>query len=119
MAYIDGFVTPVPPGRREAYVQMAREAAQAFRDHGALQVVEALSDDVPHGKITDFYRAVAAEPNEAIVFSWIVWESKAARDQGMANIMEDERMKPSGDMPFDPKRMIFGGFEVVVDTQSG
>jgi uncharacterized protein YbaA (DUF1428 family) len=119
MAYIDGFVAPVLPGKREAYAQLAREASKIFLEHGAIQVVESLSDDVPHGKVTDFYRAVAAEENEAIAFSWIVWPSKEARDAGMAKVMADDRMKPGAEMPFDMKRMIFGGYEVVLDTNAG
>jgi uncharacterized protein YbaA (DUF1428 family) len=118
MAYIDGFVIPVLPGKRDAYAAMARDAARVFLDHGALQLVESLSDDVPHGKVTDFYRAVAATDEEAIAFSWIVWPSKDARDAGMAKVMADERMKQMDDMPFDMKRMIFGGFEVVLDTSN-
>jgi len=118
MAYIDGFVVPVLPGKREAYVEMARDAAKIFQEHGALRVVETLSDDVPHGKVTDFYRAVAAEEGETVAFSWIVWPSKAARDAGMAKVMADERMKPKGGMPFDMQRIIFGGFDVVLDTDA-
>jgi len=120
MAYIDGFVAPVLPGKREGYVEMAREAAKIFLEHGAIQVVETLSDDVPHGELTDFYRAVAAKDDETINFSWIVWPSKAVRDAGMAKVMADERMKPGAkEMPFDMQRIIFGGFEVVLDTNAG
>jgi uncharacterized protein YbaA (DUF1428 family) len=118
MAYVDGFVVPVLPGQREAYVQMARNAAAIFREHGATRVVECLSDDVPHGKVTDFYRAVAAEEGETIAFSWIAWPSKEARDAGMAKVMADQRMdamKP----PFDMQRIIFGGFVVALDTDEG
>jgi len=118
MAYIDGFVAPVLPGKRDAYAEMAREASKIFLEHGAIQVVEALSDDVPHGKVTDFYRAVAAKDDEPIAFSWIVWPSKDARNAGMAKVMADERMKQNKDMPFDMQRIIFGGFEVVLDTQT-
>jgi uncharacterized protein YbaA (DUF1428 family) len=119
MAYIDGFVIPVLPGKREAYLELARGASKIFLEHGATQVVETLSDDVPHGKMTDFYRAVAAKEGEAIVFSWIIWPSKQARTEGMAKVMADERMKPEADMPFDMQRMIFGGFEIVVDSKAG
>jgi uncharacterized protein YbaA (DUF1428 family) len=118
MTYIDGFVAPVFPGKRENYVDMATKASAIFLEHGAIQVVEALSDDVPHGKVTDFYRAVAAKDDESIAFSWIVWPSKAARDAGMAKVMADERMKDQ-DMPFDMQRIIFGGFDVVLDTNAG
>ena len=116
MAYIDGFVAPVLPGKRDAYAEMAREASKIFLEHGAIQVVEALSDDVPHGKVTDFYRAVAAEENEAIAFSWIVWPSKQVRDEANQKMRNDPRMQMTPDMPFDGKRMIFGGFEVLLDT---
>ena len=120
MAYIDGFVAPVLPGKGEGYVETARDAAKIFLEHGAIQVVESLSDDVPHGKVTDLYRAVAAKDDETLAFSWIVWPSKEARDAGMAKVMADERMKPGAkEMPFDMQRMIFGGFEVVLDTKAG
>ena len=118
MAYIDGFVAPVLPGKREGYVEMATKAAAIFLEHGAIQVVETLSDDLPHGKVTDFYRAVAAKDDETVAFSWIVWPSKQARDAGMAKVMADERMKDQ-DMPFDMQRIIFGGFEVALDTKAG
>lgn len=119
MAYIDGFVAPVLPGKRDGYVEMARDAAKIFLEHGAIQVVETLSDDVPHGKVTDFYRAVAAGERETINFSWIVWPSKAARDEGMARVMADDRMKSGAkEMPFDMQRIIFGGFEVVLDVRT-
>jgi len=119
MAYIDGFVVPVLPGKRDAYITLAKQAARVFLDHGALQVVETLADDVKHGKVTDFYRAVAAEEGETLNFSWILWPSRAARDEGMAKVMADDRMKPDGDMPFDMQRMISGGFEIVLDTKAG
>jgi uncharacterized protein YbaA (DUF1428 family) len=118
MTYIDGFVAPVLPGKREAYVETATKAAAIFIEHGAIQVVETLSDDVPHGKVTDFYRAVAAKEDETVAFSWIVWPSKDARDAGMAKVMADERMKDQ-DMPFDMQRIIFGGFDVVLDSNAG
>jgi uncharacterized protein YbaA (DUF1428 family) len=119
MAYIDGFVAPVFPGKREGYAEMATKAAAIFLEHGAIQVVETLSDDVPHGKVTDFYRAVAAKEDETVAFSWIVWPSREARNAGMAKVMADERMKQNQDMPFDMQRIIFGGFEVVLDTNAG
>ena len=116
MAYIDGFVSPVLPGKREAYIAHAREMAPILLEHGAIQVVEGFGDDVPHGKATDLWRAVQAGDDEGLVFSWIVWPSKAARTAGWESAMADERMKPAPDMPFDMKRMIFGGFEVILDT---
>ncbi|WP_116091158.1 DUF1428 domain-containing protein [Sphingomonas crusticola] len=116
MAYIDGFVVPILPGKRDAYRETAMAAAPIFLEHGALQVVESIGDDVPHGKVTDFYRAVSAEEGELVNFSWILWPSKATRNAGMAKVMADDRMKNLGEMPFDMKRMIFGGFEVILDT---
>lgn len=116
MAYVDGFVVPVPVGKKDAYLQMAEVAAPLFREHGALRVVECWGDDVPDGKTTDFRRAVKAEEGEQVVFSWIVWPSKAVRDEGMAKVMKDERMQPPADMPFDGRRMIFGGFDVLLDA---
>ena len=119
MAYIDGFVIPILPGKREDYLTLAHTASKIFLEHGAIQVVETLSDDVPHGKQTDFYRAVAAEEGETIAFSWIVWPSKDARNAGMAKVMADDRMNPGDEAPFDMKRMIFGGFDIAVDTNAG
>jgi uncharacterized protein YbaA (DUF1428 family) len=116
MAYVDGFVIPVRPGGKEAYREMAALAAEVFIDHGALRLVECWGDDVKHGQVTDFYRAVDAKEGEGLVFSWIVWPSRAARDAGSDKVMADPRLKMDGDMPFDMKRMIFGGFEVLLDS---
>jgi len=116
MAYIDGFVIPVAPGKKEAYRALAQEAARIFIEHGAQRLVECWGDDVPHGKATDFYRAVDAQEGENLVFSWIVWPSKEARDEGSRKVMADPRMQPGQDMPFDMKRLIFGGFELLLDT---
>ncbi|MCC7348864.1 MAG: DUF1428 domain-containing protein [Variibacter sp.] len=117
MSYIDGFVVPVPAGNKEAYREMARKAAPVFADHGATRMVECWGDDVPDGKLTDFKGAVKAEPGEVVVFSWIEWPSKAARDAGMKKAMEDPRMQFGSGMPFDGKRMIYGGFAVLLDTK--
>ena len=114
--YADGFVVPVPEGKREAYREMAAKMAKIFRQHGASRVVEAFGDDVKHGKVTDFYRAVKAEDGEQVVFSFIEWPDKKARDEAWAKIMADESMRPEGEMPFDGKRMFWGGFEKIVDT---
>jgi uncharacterized protein YbaA (DUF1428 family) len=118
MTYIDGFLAPVFPGRREDYAKMATDAAQIFIEHGALQVVEAFGEDVPEGKLTDMWRAVDGKKadGEVVVFSWIVWPSKEARNAGWEKAMADERMKPPADNPFDGKRMIYGGFDLLVDT---
>ena len=115
-AYTDGFVVPVPEGKREAYREMASKMAKVFRQHGATRVVEALSDDVPKGEVTDFYRAVKAEDNEKVVFSFIEWPDKDTRDQAWQKIMSDESLKPEGEMPFSGQRMFWGGFEPIVDT---
>ncbi|WP_404828325.1 DUF1428 domain-containing protein [Sphingomonas parva] len=114
-AYVDGFVVPVPPGKKDAYRAMAEKACPIFREHGALRVVEGWGDDVPDGKVTDFRKAVKAVDGETVVFSWIEWPSKQARDEGWKKLMADERMKPEGDMPFDGQRMFWGGFAPIVD----
>jgi uncharacterized protein YbaA (DUF1428 family) len=119
MAYIEGFVIPVPNDKKHAYLAMAEKAAKGFMRHGALRLVEAWGDDVPHGKVTDFYRSVAAKEGENIVFSWVVWPSREARSEGMAALMADPEMQMDPDMPFDMKRMIFGGFEIILDTHEG
>lgn len=118
MSYVDGVVIPVPAAKREAYIAMARKTAPIFLEHGALQVVECWGDDLKHGKVTDFFMAVKAQDGENIVFSWVFWPSKEVRDAAMPKIMDDERMRPDGDMPFDSKRLIFGGFVPVLDMQN-
>ena len=114
-SYVDGIVVPVPTSRRDDYARLAGQNAKVFREFGATRVVEALGDDVPHGQVTDFHRAVKAEPDETIAFSFIEWPDKAARDQAWQRIMQDERMQHGGGL-FDGKRMFWGGFEVVIDT---
>lgn len=120
MTYVDGFVIPVQPADKERFIAHAREIDPIFLEHGALRVVECWSDDVPHGKLTDFYRSVAAKEGEAVCFSWIEWPDKATRDAGMARVTEWMRDDPRSDpeknpIPFDGARMIFGGFEAVVE----
>jgi uncharacterized protein YbaA (DUF1428 family) len=114
--YTDGFIVPVPEDKVDAYQALAAKMAKVFRQHGATRVVEALSDDVPHGKVTDFYRAVKAEDGEKVVFSFIEWPDKGTRDQAWGKIMADESLKPEGDMPFSGQRMFWGGFEPIFDT---
>jgi len=115
MAYGDGFLIPVPESKREEYRVMAEKVAPAFMEYGALRIVECWGSDVPDGKITDFKRAVKAEQGENVVFAWIVWPSKEVRDAANVKIMNDDRMKPD-EMPFDGQRMIFGGFDILMDT---
>jgi uncharacterized protein YbaA (DUF1428 family) len=118
MAYIDGFVVPVGPGKKEAYKQMAESAWPFFKENGAIEMIETFEDDVPDGKVTDFRRAVGAQPGEKIVFSWIVWPNKAVRDSANKKMREDPRMQPKGDVPFDMQRMIYGGFEPILEFRS-
>jgi uncharacterized protein YbaA (DUF1428 family) len=115
MPYIDGFVIPVPKANREAYVKMSRDAVVVYKEHGALKVVECWGDDVPGGKVTSFPMAVKCEADETVVFSWILWPSREARDAGNKKVMADPRMRPGSGMPFDGKRLIYGGFEVIVE----
>ena len=114
--YTDGFVVPVPEGKTEAYRELASKMAKVFRQHGAARVVEAIADDVDKGEVTDFYRAVKAEDEETVVFSFIEWPDKGTRDQAWQKIMADETMKPEGEMPFSGQRMFWGGFEPIFDT---
>lgn len=117
MTYVDGFVIPVPTAKREAYREMAEVSGTIFRECGALSLVECWGDDVPEGKLTSFPLAVQCKPDETVVFAWITWPSKAVRDAGMKKSGDDPRMKPFMDhMPFDGKRMFFGGFEAIVEA---
>jgi len=119
MAYLDGFVVPVPEGNKQAYLEMAEKSAKVFIECGALRVMEAWGNDVPKGENTDFYKATKAVDGEVAVFSWIIWPSKEARDSGWAKVMSDDRMKPDFAMPFDGKRMFWGGFDPIVDEGEG
>jgi uncharacterized protein YbaA (DUF1428 family) len=114
MSYIDGFVVAVPKANKQAYLDHAKKSLPMFKEFGATRMVEAWGDDVPDGKVTDFQRAVKAEANEQIVFSWVEWPSKEVRDKGMKKMMEDPRMKDMK-MPFDGQRMIYGGFAPILD----
>ena len=111
--YVDGFVIPVPKDKVEAYKAHARKAGEVWMELGALSFVECVGDDVPYGELTSFPRAVQAKDDETVIFSWIVYRSRADRDAIMAKVMADPRIQ--GDMPFDGKRLIYGGFEVIVD----
>ena len=118
-AYTDGFVVPVPEGKREDYRQLAAKMAKVFRQNGATRVVEAFGDDVSKGEVTDFYRAVKAEEGEGVVFSFIEWPDKQTRDTAWQKIMSDESLKPEGEMPFSGQRMFWGGFDKIIDTAQG
>ena len=114
--FTDGFVVPVPTIKREAYCELAAKMAKVFRKHGASRVIESIADDVKHGQVTDFYRAVKAEDGETVVFSFVEWPDKQTRDDAWTKIMADESLKPEGDMPFSGQRMFWGGFDNIVDT---
>ncbi len=116
MPYVDGFVVAVPTNNKEIYKKFAEQAAGVFKEHGALKLVECWGNDVPDGEITSFPMAVKCNPDETVVFSWIIWPSREVRDQGMEKVMSDPRVQPdTNPMPFDGKRMIYGGFEMIVD----
>ena len=123
MSYIDGFVIAVPKGNRQKFIDHANNADSVFMEMGALRVIECWADDVPDGTLTDFRKAVQATSEEDVVFSWIEWPDKAVRDSCYAKMMDpanpDPRMDPAKNpMPFDGKRMIWGGFSPVVDLQA-
>ncbi len=115
MNYVDGFVAAVPAANKEAFLAHAREALPLFKELGAIRVVECWGDDVPDGKVTDFKRAVKAGEDEVVLFSWIEWPSKDVRDAAMKKMMSDPRMRDM-EMPFDGQRMIFGGFQPILDA---
>jgi uncharacterized protein YbaA (DUF1428 family) len=118
MSYVDGFLLPVPKKNREAYRRIARKAGKVWREHGALAYVECAADDVKPGKWTSFPQAVKLKPGEAVWFSWIVYKSRKHRDRVLAKVMKDKRLAPMMDpkaMPFDGRRMMWGGFKVMVD----
>ena len=118
MPYVDGFVLPVPRKNLEAYREMASKCGAIWREHGALEYRECIADDVKSGKLTSFPQSVNLEADEIVVFSWIVYTSRAHRDEVNDKVMKDPRManmmKPEA-MPFDGKRLIYGGFEMVLD----
>ncbi|WP_298690750.1 DUF1428 domain-containing protein [uncultured Sphingomonas sp.] len=118
MGYVQGFVIPVPVANREAYRDMAARTAPVFQDYGAERIVECWGDALPDGQVTDFHKAVKAEATENVVFSWIVWPDKATCDAAHDKIWSDPRMMtPDRAIPFDGKRMIYGGFVPIFDTQ--
>lgn len=117
MAYVDGFIVPVPKKSLAAYRSMAKKAGKIWREHGALEFRETVADDVKKGKWTSFPRSVKLKPSETVVFSWIVYKSRAQRDRVLKKVMSDKRlasMMDPNNMPFDGKRMIYGGFKQIV-----
>ena len=117
MTYVDGFVAAVPTANKETYRLHAEEAAAMFKENGALSFVECWGDDVPDGEVTSFPMAVKCGADETVCFSWVLWPSKAVRDEAMPKIVEAAtRMFEENPMPFDGKRMIHGGFEMIVNT---
>ena len=117
MPYVDGFVLAVPKDKIDAYRAIAEKARDVWMEHGALSYAEALADDVPVGELTSFPRAVQLKDDEVVVFSWVTYESRESRDDTMKKVMADERLKSDmANMPFDGKRMIYGGFKVIVES---
>jgi len=116
MAYVDGFLVPVPKDKLEAYKALAQKGSEVWLEHGALSYVECVADDVPHGELTSFPRAVQLKDDEVVIFSWVTYKDRASRDEVMAKVMADERLKADmASMPFDGKRMIFGGFQAFLE----
>lgn len=114
MQYVDGFIAAVPTANKEAYKAHAEQSAILFKEYGALSVIDCWGDDVPPGKLTSFPQAVMCQEDETVVFSWMTWASKEARDAGWEKMMADPRMSPENmPMPFDGKRLIYGGFQQI------
>ncbi|MFJ2362188.1 DUF1428 domain-containing protein [Pseudomonas sp. NPDC087697] len=117
MSYVDGFVAAVPTTNRDKFKHHAEFMAAIFKENGALSVTECWGDDVPEGKVTSFPMAVKLKEGETVVFSWIIWPDRKTRDAGMQKFMDDPRVRSEGNsMPFDGQRMIFGGFEMIVNV---
>lgn len=116
MAYVDGFVVAVPTANKEKYIEYAKEMAEVCKKYGVTKVIDNWGDDVPEGEVTSFPMAVQCKEDETVVFSWMVWPSKEIRETGWNAMMEDPKMNPEqSPMPFDGKRLIYGGFETIVD----
>jgi len=115
MTYVDGVILPVPIANKDKYMAIAKIMAEAFKKHGATKVVECWGDNIPGGEVTSFPMAVALEEGETVVMAMNYWPSKQARDEGMEKAMSDPVFTEAGEMPFDGKRMIFGGFELILD----
>jgi len=118
MRYVDGFVVPVPKRKLAAYKRMSRKAGKVWREHGAIEYVECVADDVKPGKVTSFPQAVNLKSNEVVVFSWVVYKNRAARDRVMQKVMTDPRLRDMINpkkQPFDGMRMFWGGFKTIVE----
>ena len=118
MKYVDGFVVPVPKNKLAAYKRMSRRAGKVWREHGAIEYVECVADDVKPGKVTSFPQAVKLKPAEVVVFSWVVYKNRAARDRVMKKVMTDPRLRDMINpkkQPFDGMRMFWGGFKTIVE----
>ncbi|MEM8772083.1 MAG: DUF1428 domain-containing protein [Pseudomonadota bacterium] len=116
MTYVNGFLLAVPNAKKEAYLEMARKVVPIFKKYGALRLVENWGVDVPEGKVTSFPMATKQQDDETVVFSWIEWPSKDVADEGTKKTMEDPALAGEGDnMPFDGMRMMWGGFETILD----
>ena len=122
MSYVDGFVVPVPRDKVDAYKKLARKAGKVWLEHGALHYMECMADDVKPGKVTSFPQAVKLKADEVVFFSWIVYKSRRDRDRINKKVMEDPRLADMMDpkaLPFDAKRMFFGGFKPAVELHAG
>ena len=115
MSYVDGFVTAVPVANKAAYQEIAEKSAVLFKRYGALSIVETWGDDLPEGKVNSFHTAVMRKDDETVVFSWVTWPSKEARNEAWAKMQDDPEMTGM-EMPFDGKRLIYGGFELLVEA---
>lgn len=116
MSYVQGFIIPVPKKNKEAYRELAEKSALIFQEYGVTHIVETWSDSVPDGKVTDFKRAVLAEEDEAVVFSWMMWPDQETCDAAAEKMQKDPRFEEMGDMPFDGKRMIWAGFDPIFES---
>ncbi len=116
MTYVDGFIVAVPKKNMAQYRKMAKRAGKVWREHGAINYVESVADDAPMGKVTSFPRSVKMKPDETVIFSWVTYKSRADRNRILKKVMADPRLQMDNkNMPFDGKRMIYGGFKVFLD----
>ena len=118
MSYFDGFLIAVPNGKKQEYIDIAKACAPIFIEYGALRVIETWGDNLPHGKVTDFYMALKADENDGIVMSYVEWPNKETRDIGNEKVMNDPRMPDFNNIPFNAQTMIFGGFDLISDAKA-